>query len=84
MGRPDYPAAGLKMNKRKKIKKLKKEIRILYSHNKRLLDKLVAVELALFSGNIDINRPSAEKRVAELVAENKRLKSASVPTCNPL
>lgn len=70
------------MNKRKKIKKLKKEIRIVYSHNKRLLDKLVAVELALNPDSqiCDITSPSTAKRVAELVAENKRLKSASVPT----
>lgn len=70
------------MNKRKKIKKLKKEIRIVYSHNKRFLDKLVAVELALNPDSqiCDITSPSTAKRVAELVAENKRLKSASVPT----
>lgn len=68
------------MNKRKKIKQLKREVKVLSNVNDYFFDKLIAIDVALFPGNIDINRPSAEKRAADLVAENKRLKSASVPT----
>jgi len=70
------------LNKRKKIKQLKHEVKVLNNTSEHWFEKLLAVESALNPDNqiIDINRPELGKRVADLVAENQRLKSVSEST----